>query len=106
MSVGAGIVGLGVAVGMAAGMASNTSLRDQLCPPGTPCGNQDAYNADHTARVDRLAMFVSGGIGLAALGAGVGLLVVSRRKASPAKGVELTPVVSPTHAGLGLRGTF
>lgn len=105
-SVGAGVVGLGAAVGVGVVMASNVSRRDQLCPPGTPCTVQDAFTADHAARVDRLAMFVSGGIGLAALGAGVGLLLVSRRDASSASRVELTSVVSPTHTGLGLRGNF
>ncbi len=109
VSVGVGLAGLGTAVGMGVAMAHNVSQRDQLCPPGTPCSNQDAFSADHTARVDRLALFVSGGIGVAAVGAGVGLLVASRRKTSPTSPtsrVELTPVVSPTHAGLGLRGTF
>jgi hypothetical protein len=106
VSVGVGAVGLGVAVGTGVAMASNVNLRNQLCPPGTPCANPAAYSADHTARVDQAAMFVSGGIGLAALGAGAGLLVMSRGKPSAPSHVALTPIVGPTRAGLGLRGTF
>jgi hypothetical protein len=106
VSVGAGLVGLSVAVGTGVAMASNLNRRDQLCPPGTACASPDAFSADHTARVDQVAMFVSGGIGLAALGTGAGLLVASRRKSSAPSGVSLTPVVAPTYAGLGLRGTF
>jgi hypothetical protein len=51
-------------------------------------------------------MFVSGGIGLAALGAGASLLAVARRKPSAPNRVSLTPIVAPIGAGLGLRGTF
>ena len=58
---GLGVVGLGVAVAFGAEMANHTSARDRLCPPGTPCGDQSAFCADHAARVDQQWMFVSGG---------------------------------------------
>jgi hypothetical protein len=101
VGVGASVVGFGVAVGTGAAMVNNVSTRDQLCPQYTKvCRNPTAVSADFTARADQAAVFVSGGIGLAALGAGVSLLVMSPRK------VIVVPVVGPTLAGLGLHGTF
>ncbi|APR85979.1 Hypothetical protein A7982_11328 [Minicystis rosea] len=106
IGIGLGAAGLGTAIAFGAQMASNTSRRDDLCPPGMPCASQAAFSADHTARVDRLWMFVSGGIGLAALGAGVGLVVASRRKPLTTSNVEVTPWMSTTSAGLSAHGVF
>ncbi|HEY2367639.1 MAG TPA: hypothetical protein VGH87_14685, partial [Polyangiaceae bacterium] len=103
-----GAVSFGVAVGFGADMASNTSNRDKLCPPGQPCYQQAAFDADHAARIDQQWMFVLGGIGVAALGAGAVLVVLSATSSSsPEKhGIAVLPWVSPTGGGLGLGGAF
>lgn len=103
-----GAVSFGIAVGFGADMASNTSNRDKLCPPGQPCYQQAAFDADHAARIDQQWMFVLGGIGVAAIGAGAVLIVLSvTSKPEPEKhGIALRPWVSPTGAGLGVGGSF
>jgi hypothetical protein len=85
---------------------SKTNARNALCAPGSPCLKQAAFDADHAARVDQQAMFVSGAIGVAAASAGAALLIVSRRQARAAIGFALAPTVGPGNAGLDIRGTF
>jgi hypothetical protein len=101
-----GVVGLGTAAVFGVETVSKTNQRNALCAPGAPCSQQAAFDADHAARVDQQAMFVSGAIGVAAAAAGAALLVVSRGKAPAASGWKLAPVVEPGHAGLDVRGSF
>lgn len=103
-----GAVGFGIAVGFGADMASQTSNRDKLCPPGQPCYQQAAFDADHAARIDQQWMLVLGGIGVAAIGTGAVLIVLSATsKAEPEKhGIAVRPWLSPTGGGIGLGGAF
>ena len=103
-----GAISFGVAVGFGADMASQTSNRDKLCPPGQPCYSQAAFDADHTARIDQQWMFVLGGIGVAALGAGAVLVVLSTTNKPTEKRapIAVQPWVSPTGGGFGLSGAF
>jgi hypothetical protein len=103
-----GAVSFGVAVGFGADMASQTSNRDKLCPPGQPCYTQAAFDADHAARIDQQWMFVLGGVGVAALGAGAVLVALSATGSKQVEkhGIAVQPWVSPVGGGLGLSGAW
>ena len=103
-----GVVGFGIAVGFGADMASNTSNRDKLCPPGQPCYSQAAFDSDHAARIDQQWMFVLGGIGVAAIATGAVLVVLSATGSPKAEkhGIAFRPWVAPTGAGFGLAGAW
>jgi hypothetical protein len=83
---GVGVAALGTAIGLGAAMAHDTSSRDSLCPAGTPCSNQRAFDEDHAARLDQQWMLVTGGVAVAALAVGVVLIVTSH---SPSKAAVL-----------------
>ena len=104
---GIGIAGL-IAGGAVLGLA--LSLKDKSTTentPQNPKGGDSDYNA---ALQDQTIAYVIGGVGIAALGTGVVLLLTSGGKSStdtpkPAA-LRFVPDVAPGHAGLGLVGTF
>jgi hypothetical protein len=102
---GVGAVGVGAAVALGVAMAGHTSDRDALCPPGSLCGNQQALDEDHAARLDQQWMFIAGGAGIAALATGVYLILTSHEAPhSVARTVHVDATASSGGAAVRLQG--
>jgi hypothetical protein len=105
---GVGLAGVGVGVTMLV-LASSLSSRSDSEDAAVP----GSGHSDHEAAVsDQVIGFIAGGVGVAALGVGVVLVLTSGHAASaaaaqpPAASVRITPDVGPRHAGLGVIATF
>ena len=99
---GVGVVGVGAAVALGIAMSENAGNRDALCPPGTPCGNQKAFDEDHAARLDQQWMFVAGGVGIVALATGTYLILTSH-DAPPSAAHNLHVDVGTSSGGAAFR---
>lgn len=71
---GVGLVSLGASTWFALDMLAKKDERDELCPPGTPCHEPSAVDADRAARRDRTWALVFAGVGGVAAGAGAWLI--------------------------------
>ncbi|HET9930080.1 MAG TPA: hypothetical protein VFQ35_05325 [Polyangiaceae bacterium] len=109
MSGGFGVVGLGLGVALELAAQSYAKDRDELCPPDRGCTTVSEYNrakdAHDDAKRSQVLGFVSGGVGLAALGA-AGYLFWSSRSDAQSVSVHVTPVVGPSVNGLFASGKF
>lgn len=104
---GAGLAGVGVAVALGVAMAENTSDRNSLCPPGSPCGNQKAFDEDRAARLDQQWMFIAGGVGIVALATGAYLIATSHdAPPSAALALHVDAAATPGGAAFRLQGRW
>jgi hypothetical protein len=119
--IGAGVVGLaGVAVGaafLAKGLSSSSqanSLAKMVClppaltecPKATPAQQAQLTSLDHNGAQQKTIGFIALPVGVAALGAGVALIVIGKPKpaAAAGAGASVTPWFGGTSGGL--RGEF
>lgn len=96
---------LSLAVGAVTGILafSKKGEVDTLCPREDVC-SEEGVSAERTGKALATASTVTVIVGVAAIGAGVTLFVLSGPKAKPAAAIG--PWVSPGGAGLGARGRF
>jgi hypothetical protein len=86
------------------GLASD---RDSLCPSGTPCFNQAAFDADHDARVSQQWMLITGGAGLVLGGVGAFLFFTAKDPQPTTTGkVMVLPGASPRGGSVNVVGRF
>ena len=108
----AGILGLAAGAYFGAVTLQKKHDRDAQCPTGTCNGIAAAYGRevayDEEARTFALRSTVWLGAGVIALGAGVGLLWVSRSHTvhERAGALRLVPEVGPDRAGVGIAGSW
>jgi hypothetical protein len=98
---GAGVVSVAVAAVFGIKALSDASTRDDRCPPGTPCFDQSAFDADRDARVSQQIMLITGGAGLVLGGVGTWLILTSRDE-EKRTGVRVLPRLG----GVSLVGRF
>jgi hypothetical protein len=103
---GAGVVSLGASIFFGIKTLGHASDRDERCASGQPCFDQAAFDAHHDAQVSQTWMFVTGGIGLAAVGVGTWLIVTSKKDEKKAASVYVIPRASTNAASLDLIGRF
>lgn len=82
----------------------NLSTLDRVCPTRVGCSG-DYRSEDDAGRRNNLISWIAGGVGLAALGTGVGMLVLGGGKAPAASGkAQIVPVALPGGAGAVVTG--
>lgn len=79
-----GVVSLGIAGFFAYRMLDEKSVRDDLCPPGRPCHDQRAVDADQSARSARTFAIGFGAAGVVGVGVGAWLAFGSSSPTSAA----------------------
>lgn len=113
---GVGVAGVAASIGMLVSAKGMANDRDALCPPGGgACWSQEAFNKDHDARVMQNWGLVAGGVGVAALAAGLALALVNgdvtvdpeeqpgKAPKSKDKSDEFSLNVGPTSSGSGFQ---
>src|SRR5205814_8472613 len=102
--------GVGVGVGFAIAMLGEKADRDSACSAGSPCPSSAAFDqasaADSTARSDRTIALVAGGVGIAAVVAGVVPGTTAKKPTAPAAGVWVGPISIRRANVVGLGGSF
>lgn len=101
---GAGLVALGVA-----GYYGLTAISRKNDESKYPAGSQDRLTVYDQARTAQTWGFVFGGVGVAALGTGLYLVLTSHGSNAPAatgQGWHVTPSVGPSFGGAQLQGSF
>lgn len=98
---GAGLVGLGVGGIFGLAAMSSASRRDELCPAGSTCRSQEAFDEDQSAHVAQRNGFVFAGVGIAVLVTGVVLVLTA-----PSKAASTQVGVSAQRSTFTLGGVF
>jgi hypothetical protein len=110
VTMGVGVAGLVVGGVFFAQASSNSSDADSKynqfhCAMScTPDQQQQVKDLDNQASSARSVAFVSGGLGIVAVGVGLTLVLLPRHNEPPKQALTLTPVVGI--GSLGLRGAF
>lgn len=106
---GAGLVSVGVGIVALLTARSHADDRDAICAPGTRCKTDEdfrrAEDAHDSARTAQLVGFITGGIGVAALGVGTWLFL-SAEPTRERAALRVAPAIGPGHAGFSLTRSF
>jgi hypothetical protein len=108
IGVGAvGVIGLGVSTVLALGAKSLEDEARSVCPAGMPCRDMAAAQKSKDAVSKANVATIVGGVGLAAIAAGVVMWVVGKPHATEAsREAAIVPVVTPDAVGFGVVGRF
>lgn len=107
--VGVGVIGLGLATYFGLSARGHADERDKICPPGTPCDRQSAFDEHDDAKSAQTMMFVSGGVGVVAAGVGAYFLLTAPSASSAPKksgGLRVQPSFRPGAYDVRLEGSF
>jgi hypothetical protein len=92
--VAAGVATLGVGVYFGVRTFQKRDDANALCPVGQPCTNPDAITSNDDAHTSALVSTITTGVGIAAVGGGIYLLLTSKSAAS-SSAAKPSPTVSP-----------
>lgn len=101
--VGIASIGVGAVTGILAFVKKGDV--DSLCPREDIC-SEEGVEAERSGKAFATASTVAFAVGLAGVGAGAVLLVMSGGKTAPKPAAAIAPLVLPGGAGIGARGRF
>jgi hypothetical protein len=102
---GVGVVSLAVGVTTGVLAFSKKDEVDSLCPRADVC-SEEGVSAERTGKALAMTSTITVILGVAGVGAGATLLVLSRGGSKPKPAAAIGPLVLPGGAGIGARGRF
>jgi hypothetical protein len=100
-AVGLGVVATAVGTAFGLGALHTQNVSREECPT-SPCSNMDGVSRHQNAQSYAIGADIGIGVGVAAFGAGIALILLDHRTSE----TTLAPDVTPRSAGLSLTGRF